>query len=830
LLKPTIILVLILLTTAPLNGGDPSLLSPMGSQWYPALPASAPLAAQNVPGRGDPNNSGNSSGLPIVETGSYSWQQNPGGTSGLLPGFNTVTLTPCPHGVNGSDKWHYLYISGTGTPEAVLITGGSCVSGAPSGMVQFTAANIHPLGYTIASATGGIQESINAAVMPSPGLVSRNVLITPGDYTLYARLSIRASGLDVTASGSTITCLMRDTCIMVGDPSNANMFNEIKLHGLRIRPGVVDGTFPAVEDNAQGSRLEDIGPASPVSAGATFGHLVQIDNDQAALIDGLNPNTGAWARCDTSFCSSAVYAPGPFSTNAGVLWIKHSPMNLQCRANGIENEDANTLHIEDSVIEAYAQFGIRSHAMFGNTPAAQLSNVYQEVGNCRNPLRTGIAGLIVEGGYATKIGGIGPAGALPVYAKTGANQYNYYVVVHSSTMGISPPFLAGYALTNGVGGIPVVWNQVGSAGIITYDVLRVIGNLGADTKPPFGTGNFAIATGVTTASCSKKVCSIIDKAGSTPLPYTVALSPAYSPALLLWPGSVILTTGADRQNTGGLVPTRYFTDDLEGGGIVNSAGATQPSVFAQQCSPLGQWSPLWISCEAGNSLSNDFPPVVGTLYQLSNLGGSKGRLKGRLIFELPPESSISPTHIITLLDSNPLKTLNTPMHRPSSDPGDMFIGLDNSGGYSPGTASKTQLSIGAAGSISNYINNVGDGTNWLERLTANLKAFRVPVSATAFQTGSNCVSALGSCGSAPAGRVTIAAGATTVTVFTATVTPNSEISVGENVTYGQSLGVVCNKDWGRHYRIIQQVAGSFTIESDEAPTNTPACLSFSVLN
>jgi hypothetical protein len=166
------------------------------------------------------------------------------------------------------------------------------------------------------------------------------------------------------------------------------------------------------------------------------------------------------------------------------------------------------------------------------------------------------------------------------------------------------------------------------------------------------------------------------------------------------------------------------------------------------------------------------------------------------------------------------------MHRPSSDPGDMFIGLDNSGGYSPGTASKTQLSIGAAGSISNYINNVGE----LERLTANLKAFRVPVSATAFQTGSNCVSALGSCGSAPAGRVTIAAGATTVTVFTAAVTPNSEISVGENVTYGQSLGVVCNKDWGRHYRIIQQVAGSFTIESDEAPTNTPACLSFSVLN
>jgi hypothetical protein len=170
------------------------------------------------------------------------------------------------------------------------------------------------------------------------------------------------------------------------------------------------------------------------------------------------------------------------------------------------------------------------------------------------------------------------------------------------------------------------------------------------------------------------------------------------------------------------------------------------------------------------------------------------------------------------------------MHRPSSDPGDMFIGLDNSGGYSPGTASKTQLSFGAAGSISNYINNVGDRTNWLERLTANLKAFRVPISATAFQTGSDCVSASGSSGSAAVGRVTIAAGATTVTVFTTAVTPNSEILLDENLSYGRFLGVICNRDWERRYRIGQQTSGSFTTETDAAPANMPACLSFSILN
>jgi hypothetical protein len=36
-------------------------------------------------------------------------------------------------------------------------------------------------------------------------------------------------------------------------------------------------------------------------------------------------------------------------------------------------------------------------------------------------------------------------------------------------------------------------------------------------------------------------------------------------------------------------------------------------------------------------------------------------------------------------------------------------------------------------SISNYIGNTGDGTNWKERLTSSLKSFTVPVNAPGFQ-------------------------------------------------------------------------------------------------
>ncbi len=154
LFKQTIVLILILFTAASLNAEDLSLSSSIDRQSYrgPALKLlfawqdqhsakagfsiKAHWTTLHSTGQTDPSNAGNSPGPPIVETGSYSWQQNPNGTSAIHVGLNAVRLMPCPRGVSGSDQWHYLYISGTGTPEAVLITGGSCVSGAPSGAMQ----------------------------------------------------------------------------------------------------------------------------------------------------------------------------------------------------------------------------------------------------------------------------------------------------------------------------------------------------------------------------------------------------------------------------------------------------------------------------------------------------------------------------------------------------------------------------------------------------------------------------------------------------------------------------------------------------------------------
>lgn len=686
-------------------------------QTLPATAVTTAISAANNNGGGplSPNS-------PIVNTSYYPWVQTSPSTQAIVVGQNIVTLKPCPRGVNGTDAWHYLYLSGTGSPEVVLITGGSCISRAATGTIEFSASYPHLPGFSLGTATDGIQEAlIDADVIRTAGAISRQVMVDPGSHFLRARVSVRSSSMTITSSGATLTCAMADTCLMLGDPSNSNEFQSIVVQGLRMAPGAPLGTFPAVEDNAQGSQISDFGPAISAVQGASFGSLVQIDNDQAAVINGLSTTFNyAWGRCDATFCSAAIVGPGPFSKNAGVLWVENSNLSLQCGGNGIDNQDGNTLKVSNSIVQGYAQFGIRAATVY-QLNTVNLSSVYEEEDGYCNPLGTGSAGLIVEGGQA--ITSASPsAGLLPMYANTGLIQFYYYVVVHSSKLGTSPAYLAGSAATNGSGQIKVLWNQVGNSGVITYDLLRIAGDGGADMAAPNGTGPFAVAVNLLASSCSNQVCTAIDNAGTTPSFYTVAENTPYWPSLRLWPGSVILTSASDTVNSGGGNPTAYYTDQLQRGIYINSAGNSYPSVFAQECNPQGSWSSIWMQCVGGNSVGNDWPAVTATLLQESSSGGAPGGLKGRLIFELPPGAEVGPTEVITLSDANPDKTLATPGNRPSWDPNDSFIGYD--GGYFPG---QMQISFGSPVSISRYIGNPGDGINYLERLTATLERYRVPI-------------------------------------------------------------------------------------------------------
>lgn len=103
-----------------------------------------------------------------VVASNFLFSQAPGGTlTGTISA--NITLTPVPLGVNGTDSGHYLYLTGgTGTAEAVLITGGTAISGASSGTLIFTPANSHSGAWTITNATGGVAEA-QQFLITSPG-------------------------------------------------------------------------------------------------------------------------------------------------------------------------------------------------------------------------------------------------------------------------------------------------------------------------------------------------------------------------------------------------------------------------------------------------------------------------------------------------------------------------------------------------------------------------------------------------------------------------------------------------------------------------------------
>lgn len=281
--------------------------------------------------------------LAIKYATDYGWSQNPGNNLSAA-GAQLVNLAQCPPGVSGTEPQYYVYISGTGTAEAVLVTGGTCAGNGLPGTLQFTTTNSHPPGYSVGSASGGLQEALIAArfIPSNPAGTSQSgkVIVPPGELKLFARVSIRASNITVDFSGSIVECWMNDTCLFLGDTANSSTYSDITLVNPRGRPAIANGIAPFIEVNAQKSRLFNVSTRQPVTGG-TFGALVQVDDDQAFLLDGLDTTLGGGLRCDSTFCAPAVYAPGPFNVFSAVGWLKNLNISLQCAGNGVDWESGN---------------------------------------------------------------------------------------------------------------------------------------------------------------------------------------------------------------------------------------------------------------------------------------------------------------------------------------------------------------------------------------------------------------------------------------------------------------------------------------------------------
>jgi hypothetical protein len=797
-------------------------------QYVPATPSGgagsvsvSPALSQNIAQpMGTQFSVNNLSGIRYVTAGD-NWSTSP---SGSLTGGTqaTVTLTPCPLGVDTTgNSMYYVYLSGQGTPEPAMVTGGSCAPGAGSGTIVFTPKNSHAAGYTIKSATSGIQEAINDACgLPSGsgGNPNARVLLPPtgaaaNALPVYGSIFAHCSRTLIEGNGTMLSCSTRDRCVVLGDLTNSNHYGAVTLRGVNLTstvnadgcqitntqrqsnvvtitvasgcgtiqtgdlvninftdytqywgshgPVTVSGTSitysqtganlasvaspgtiaiqnAAVEDNALPGTMEDIKYST--SGGGKFNQFFVVDNDQAATIRNFD-NGGQGILCTANHCGSFVYSAGTTAATP-VLWLDKLNISAQCGGNGVTVYANNSTHITDSVIQGFGMWGVYTTTVLGSYGGTQLDNVYNEegAGPCPNPYlgnTFGSAGIIYSSGGAPLLvrGGEQPNGWMPEFANTGSTQYNYYVVVRDATEGTSYPLYAGYAWSNGSGNITVQWPHVAPVGTVTYDLVRMTpGSLVTNSavfpvQGACGGGSATACGSVATnlAQCSGLVCSYTDSASASTSSYTIA-TPAYFPALTFWPGGLVLN-GNGLQNAGALPTAIVDTDAISSSPWISTAGFFRPTIFARLCSGGGvvPYGGAWMQCLEGDSHGNTFAAVGALLLDSGpNSGGQVAGLKGRLNFAMSPADAISPSHIITLVDSNPAKTLATALNRPVNDAADTYIGLDQT--YGGGNSlSHAQLAFGAPVAISSYIGNAGDNTSFLERLTASAKTFNVPV-------------------------------------------------------------------------------------------------------
>src|SRR2546421_12817123 len=169
--------------------------------------------------------------------------------------------------------------------------------------------------------------------------------------------------------------------------------------------------------------------------------------------------------------------------------------------------------------------------------------------------------------------------------------------------------------------------------------------------------------------------------------------------------------------------------------VVAVQGTTGPAVVTTNCDAVSGWTPLWASCYSTMAPSDFFQQgsFLMAVKPALDAGGTLN-MKGRLNFTTV---GTAPGHIITLSDSNFQKTIATANNRPSNDANDAYVGYDQG----DGNPANIGITLGAPKSVSQYIANAGDGTNWLERLTANLKEFKTNVQIDSALTVSGPVTA-----------------------------------------------------------------------------------------
>jgi hypothetical protein len=418
--------------------------------------------------------------------------QSPGGS--LAPGNNTITLSPVPKGVNGSDLNHYLYISGgTGTAEPVLITGGSAVSGATSGTLIVACANAHSGAWTIKSATAGIAEAINTF-----GTGGGTVIVPTGNHQVYGKVTVSGDSIAITGDrgaaitdntpagmnlfqfapkttvsgrnaikGLYITCLKTSDSVIYIDGQNTMLVRDIYIQG-----GTSTGITIAANANTFDVYIEDVN----VSLGSqTAGTCIAIVGSGATKPSGI--------YISHTQLASGLY--GLYLTGVGGLYVSQSDFISQGTGLMIAPGTGSQVALcwfTDVSVDTAASNGIQ----ISPTGTGQVSSV--EFTRCWAATHTG-QGVQINAGGSTVVDGIRFIGlravnnrATGIQINGGKNiQFTNCTVAGNSTGNIG--VFHGMEIAAGVSDFQVVGGTYGVAdGMLNSQAFGILIDAGAGTN------------------------------------------------------------------------------------------------------------------------------------------------------------------------------------------------------------------------------------------------------------------------------------------------------------------------------------------------------------
>ena len=824
--------------------------------------STTPAASQNVVQPAGTQFSTNNLANARYVTGSWNWLQTPSDSLGT-PGSNTIHLSPCPLGVDTSNNvnaQYAVYIAGTGTAEAAPVTGGSCAPGSGSGTITVTTAYAHTAGYTVGSASSGIQEAINDSGTQRGTIYLLPATSSTPNYRVYSTVFLNARKALLTGYGALVQCFTRSACMVNGNYLGTSGYHST-IEGIEFMPGLnidgvqiasvsqTSGTYTittatnhpfvvgdyvtlfysnanatqqgkfkvlsvpaanqftynlggsatvaaatsygwaaieaaAVEDTADHVTVRDIKLAAGTSQYFHWG--IVIGNDQSFRLDGMAVDGGGVLRCTANFCGALVYARGDQGM-APVVTIEHLEASMQCGGNGVRYAAGNTLHVMNSVVQGFNQYGIY---YAGGLQDLMVGGTYQESsGACHNPAYPGTvaaqAGIITNSDL-TYLGSDPIGGLFPTFVASnpGSTVMSYYVKIISSAQGNLGTYYIGKCSTAGTGTCTLYWPEplLDGLGTVTYDVLGVA-NV---TVWPTGTGNFLLHNGAgVSGSCnSAGICTFVDDL-TAPTNYTM-LPGAGGPARFgFWPGSVVL---------GGAASLHIPNCGLGGTGIVTTS--VLPKVYCDHGvagSAASAGSLYWATAQEGDSVGSNNPAVGATLKQYGPYNAPPSNGLAGLFGFLNPQGAAAQTDVITINYANPFLALATPGYRPAANANDTAIGNDQPGNAN---SSSAQLSFRAPVAISEYIGSVFDNSSYKERLTASAKTFNVPVTINGNLTVTGTCTGCGGTGGGGGSGTVNSGGANQIAMYgangTAVSGDSSLTDSGSTLNYSGSGGIAAN--------------------------------------